>query len=139
MSVVAGGIIGRNVAIVKPQLASFGLGIGVTQIYLAFPDGFNLRTLKDNSRLKAFLDMIIVISLAINRNHAGIFRHMEILAPARRVGNLCGALTHKLDTTPEIATHLSGAHNNKTRRAIDDGSRCQITAVILNFSTVLFL
>jgi hypothetical protein len=39
---------------------------------------------------------------------------MEILALAREVGNLCEALTHKLDTTPEIATHFSGAHNGKT-------------------------
>jgi hypothetical protein len=102
------------VAIIKPQLASFGLGIGVTEIYLAFPDGFDLRALKDNSRLKAFLDMVVVISLAINRYRAGTFRHMEILALAREVGNLCEALTHKLDTTPEIATHLSGVHNGKT-------------------------
>jgi hypothetical protein len=90
MSVIASSIVGGNVAIVEPQLAIFWLGVGVTQVHLAFPDGFNLRTLQDDSCLKAFLDMVVVISFAINGYHAGTFRHTEILAPGHRASNLRG-------------------------------------------------
>jgi hypothetical protein len=90
MSVMAGSIVGSYVAVIKPQLAIFWLGIGITQIYLAFPDRFNLRTLEDDSCLKAFLDMVVVISLAIDGYHAATFRHTEILAPGHRASNLRG-------------------------------------------------
>jgi hypothetical protein len=88
MSVIAGSIVGSYVAVVKPQLAIFWLGIGITQIYLAFPDGFDLRTLENNSCLKCFLNMVIVISFAIDGYHAWTFRHTEILAPRPWAGNL---------------------------------------------------
>jgi hypothetical protein len=88
MCVIAGSIVGGNVAIIEPQFTIFWLGIGITQIYLAFPDGFNFRTLENNACLKAFLDMIVVISLAINRYYAGTLRHMKILAPEHMASNL---------------------------------------------------
>jgi hypothetical protein len=70
MRVIAGSIVGGNVAIIEPQLTIFWLGIGVAQTYFAFPDGLNLRTLKDDPCLKVLLDMIIVICFAIDRYHA---------------------------------------------------------------------
>jgi hypothetical protein len=75
------------VAIIEPKFTIFWPGVGITQIYLACPDGLNLGTLEDDSRLKALLDMIVVVSLTINGYHAGTFCHMAILAPGHRVSN----------------------------------------------------
>ena len=88
MSVIAGSIIGGNVAIIEPKLPIFWPGIGIAQIYLACPDRLNFGTLENNSCLKAFLDMVVVVSFAINGNYAGTFRHIAILAPGHRASNL---------------------------------------------------
>ena len=87
MSVIAGSIIGSNVTVVEPKFPVFWLGIGIAQIYLACPDGLNLGTLENNPCLNALLDMIVVISLAINCYHTGTLRHIAILAPVHRVSN----------------------------------------------------
>jgi hypothetical protein len=91
MGVIAGSIVGGNVTIIEPQLAIFRLGIGVTQVYLAVPDRLDLRTLEHNACLKGFLDMIVVVGFAIDCYYAGTLRHIEILAPGRRAGNLMDA------------------------------------------------
>jgi len=88
MGVVAGSIVGGNMAVIEPQLTILGLGICVTQVHLAFPDGFDLRTLENDARLKAFLDMIVVVGLAIDGYYVGALRHIEILAPGRVASNL---------------------------------------------------
>jgi len=75
------------VAIMEPQLTIFRPGIGIAQIYLACPYGFNLGTLENNACLKAFLDTIIMVSLTIDRYYAGTFRHMAILASVHRGSN----------------------------------------------------
>jgi hypothetical protein len=75
-------------AVMEPQLAILRPGIGVTQVYLALPDGFNLRPLEHDPRLKGFLDKIVVIGLAIDGYYVGALRHMKILAPRHRSGNL---------------------------------------------------
>ena len=88
MSVIAGSIVGGNVAIMEPKLPIFWPGIGIAKIYLARPDGFNLGTFENNACLKALLDMIVMVSFAINGYYAGTFRHMAILAPGHRASNL---------------------------------------------------
>jgi hypothetical protein len=90
MSVVAGSIVGGNMAVVKPQLAIFRLGVGIAQIYLACPDGFDLRALERNACLDSLLDMIVVVGFAIYGYYARIFGHAVILASGYVLGNLCG-------------------------------------------------
>jgi hypothetical protein len=88
MGVIASGIVGGNMAVMEPQLAILGPGIGVTQVDLAFPDGFDLRTPEDNPSFKAFLNKIVVVSFAINGDYVGALRHREILAPGRMASNV---------------------------------------------------
>ena len=75
MVAVAGSIVAGDMAVEQPQLAVFWLGVGIPQVYPASPDRFDLRTPKDNARLEAFLDMIVVVSFAIGAYHPGVFCH----------------------------------------------------------------
>ena len=88
MSVIAGSIVGGNVAVIEPQLVVLRPGVGVTQIHLAFPDGLDLRTLQNNSRLKALLNVVVVVSFAIDGYYVRALRHTEILAPGRMASNV---------------------------------------------------
>ena len=160
MSVIAGSIIGCNVAIMEPKLTIFWPGIGITQIYFACPDGLNLGTLEDNSCLKTLLDMIVVVSFAINGYHAGTFCHMAILAPGHRAGNLrqnplethhhslfvllLQTISRKYDPNHQVSvTHMVSQHKvfrlkilNGIIRPRANGMRRSFAAVILSIVPV---
>jgi len=86
MCVIAGSIVGGNVAIIEPQFTIFRPGIGITQIYPACPDGFNLGTFENNTCLKALLDMIVVVSFAINGYYASAVREVATRSLPRAKG-----------------------------------------------------
>jgi hypothetical protein len=74
-------------AIVEPQLTVLRPGIGVTQVYLAIPDRFDLGTFEYHSRLNGVLDKIVMVGLAIDGYYVGALRHTGILAPGRMTSN----------------------------------------------------
>lgn len=75
MVTITGSIVAGDMAVEQPQFAILWLGVGIAQVYLACPDRFNLRTLEDNACLKAFLDMIVMVSFPIGAYHPGVFCH----------------------------------------------------------------
>ena len=103
MSIIAGGIVRGNVAIIEPQFTIFRPSIGVTQVYLAFPDRLNLRTLEDDPCLKGVLNKIVVVGFAIDSYYVGALRHIEILAPGYGASNVW-VLGDRPSALPEIPT-----------------------------------
>jgi len=120
------------VTIIEPQLAIFRLGIGVTQVYLAVPDRLDLRTPEHNACLKGFLDMIVVVGFAIDSYHAGTLRHIEILAPGRRAGNLKHASleTHRRSLFILLPQTIERVHPKSSGYCYSCGQPPQAAAVL---------
>lgn len=65
MGLVAGFVVGLDVAAVEPDLASLDAGEGIGEVHVALADGFDLGATEFESRLVGLEDVIVARSFAV--------------------------------------------------------------------------